>query len=241
MSNYYGSLDHALAERHSGHLIGFSEGIAKGVLHGQTVGYNQGVEEGYDQGLSNGYSQGYREGYDACVDVANAEIQKCMGYIRQHVADKKAMSGQIATQHALILQMKETLDALGQENQQHRALEPKLRQCIKDFEAANQRLTGQLIELDARLARRNDEFAAQISQYNRLVIFMNISRHVLQSLTEQTGAVAEQVRALFTKNYQQQIARSIEKGTISTPLADDSVFQSSLPQTHAFICKMLGR
>jgi hypothetical protein len=231
MGNYYGSIHDAMAERHSGHILGFSEGIATGLLQGKTVGYNQGLDEGYDQG--------YQQGYDACVDVANTEIQKCMGYIRQHVADKKVMSEQIATQHALILQMKETLDALGQENQQHRAFEPKLRQCIKDFEAANQRLTRQLIELDARLASRNEELAAQISQYNRLVVFMNISRNVLQSLTEQNDVIAQQVRTLFTKNYQQQIARSMGKGTISCPLAEDPIFQSSLPQTHAFVRNMM--
>ena len=113
--NYYNSFDQGLAKFHQGNLFGFQEGIAKGFGYGQ----NQ------------GYEIGYQAGYDACVDAANAEIQKCMGYIRQHVADKKGMSEQIATQHALILQMKAMLDLLAQENQQQRELEQKLRQCIK--------------------------------------------------------------------------------------------------------------
>ena len=132
MSNYYGSLEHAMAERHSGRLQGFNEGIATGILQGRTAGYNQGIDEGYEHGLNNGYNQGYQAGYDACVDAANAEIQKSMAYIRQHVADKKSLAEQASAQHELILQLRSALNGLDAENQ-------KLRQCLGGVELARLR------------------------------------------------------------------------------------------------------
>jgi hypothetical protein len=120
MSNYSGSLNHALAEGHSGHMLGLGQGLSQGLV------------AGYDRGEADGYSKGYRAGYDACVGVANTEIQKCMAYIRQHVADKKSLAEQASAQHELILQLRSALNGLDAENQ-------KLRQCLGGVELARLR------------------------------------------------------------------------------------------------------
>ena len=203
-----------------------ANGITTGRLYGLRQGKEEGLEEGYQQGQQDGYSRGW----DAGVAAGNAQILKQMEFTRQHIADKGELQKELAQQRALIAQLDAKVTTLKQEN-------AKLHGLAKDLKGNNERLQGQVKNLDVQLREKHIE---QIWQHNRSSVFMGAARGVLEELTNENTPSATRIRKLFAEKYTAAVNSCLNKGAIKLPPEKDEKFAESSPKTRQFILDMLN-
>lgn len=228
---YIGSLDHAIANLH----VGRHQGRA------------QGMEEGFREGYQQGFTDGKAQGWDAGIAAGNVEINKAMGFIRQHVAEKEQIKAALQKQQGLIQLLNVKISVLEQENVKLRGESAKLRstdstlrELVDALKGANQRLQDQVMSMDEKLQERTKQYADQLWQYNRSVVFMNAVRGVLEDLTSEKSPQADHVRELFTEKYAKEVSHCLKTGAIKEAPETDSEFAKALPRTHEFIVRLLG-
>lgn len=228
---YIGSLDHAIANLH----VGRHQGRA------------QGMEEGIEQGYQQGFNDGKAQGWDAGIEAGNVEIEKAMAFIRQHVAEKEQFKSELQNQKELIEQLDTKIKALETEvatlrgeNTKLSSTDSTLRRLVDALKGANVRLQEQVTSMDEKLQERTKQYANQLWQYNRSLVFMNAVRGVLEDLTIDKSPHANHVRALFAEKYAQQVSQSLEKGAIKAAPDTDNEFATALPRTRKFIVDMLN-
>jgi len=228
---YIGSLDHAIANLH----VGRHQGRA------------QGMEEGFREGYQQGFTDGKAQGWDAGIAAGNVEINKAMGFIRQHVAEKEQIKATLQKQQGLIQLLNVKISVLEQENVKLRGESAKLRstdstlrELVDALKGANQRLQDQVMSIDEKLQERTKQYADQLWQYNRSVVFMNAVRGVLEDLTSEKTPQADHVRELFAEKYAKEVSYCLKKGGIKKAPETDSEFAKALPRTHEFIVRLLG-
>lgn len=228
---YIGSLDHAIANLH----VGRHQGRA------------QGMEEGFKEGYQQGFNEGKARGWDAGIAAGNVEINKAMGFIRQHVAEKEKIKAALQKQQNLIAQLDTKIKALETEvatlrgeNTKLSSTDSTLRKLVDALKGANVRLQEQVTSMDEKLQERTKQYVNQLWQYNRSLVFMNAVRDVLEDLTIDKSPHANHVRALFAEKYAGQVSQSLEKGSIKAAPDTDNEFAKALPRTHEFIVRLLG-
>jgi len=229
---YIGSIDHAIANLHIG----------------RNQGRSQGLEEGYVQGHKDGQATGYTNGWNAATTVANKNMEEQLAYTRKHIEEKERLQTEVLQQRALILQLEEKVRELTQENATLRAESSRpgrtpgadLTELVAALKQANARLQHQVTQMDREYQIRNKEYADQVWQYNRSLVFMNAVRGVLEDITSDKSPQADHVRALFVDKYKQQLTSSLEKGLIKEAPEKDAEFEKALPRTRKFIMNMLS-
>lgn len=233
---YIGSIDHAIANLHVGRNQGRNQGL------------EEGLEEGYAQGHQDGQTIGYTSGWNAASAVANRNMAEQLAFTRQHIVEKERLQAEVVQQRALILQLEQKVRELTEENASLRAESSKpgrtpgadLTELVTALKQANARLQNQVTQMDKDFQVRNKEYADQVWQYNRSLVFMNAVRGVLEDITSDKSPQADQVRALFVDKYKQQLASSLEKGLIKEAPEKDAEFEKALPRTRKFIMNMLN-
>lgn len=217
------------------HGEGLNEGRLIGFREGRTAGYGEGHQDGYAQGRD----EGYREGWDAAIARGNEEILKQLAFTRAHIADKEALAQRIAEQNALIEALRSRLGEIERMNESLKRGDGGLRTLLAEQTEANARLRAEHKDLDRKLQTLAEDFNQHIWKYNRNMVFLSAARATLGDLTAENDAPANRVRALFAKEYRNQVDSALEKKTISAPPEQDEVFAQTLPKTHRFILDML--
>jgi len=226
-------------------LAGYSEMLDISIATNK--GRQQGLDEGKVEGFQQGFNEGKARGWDAGIAAGNVEINKAMGFIRQHVAEKEHIKAALQKQQGLIQLLNVKISVLEQENVKLRGESAKLRstdstlrELVDALKGANQRLQDQVMSMDEKLQERTKQYAAQMWQYNRSLVFMNAVRGVLEDLTSEKSPQADHVRELFAEKYAKEVSYSLNKGAIKKAPDTDSEFAKALPRTHEFIVRLLG-
>jgi len=228
---YIGSIDHAIANLHVG----------------RHQGRQQGIEEGLEEGYQQGFEEGRVSGWNEATAVANEKLREQLAYTHQHFAEKERIKAELVQQRELIDRLEAKVAELERENATLRVENAKLRktdaslrELIDALKGANQRLQEQVTELDAKIQERTRQYADQLWQYNRTLIFMNSVRGVLEELTSDRSPNADHVRHLFAEKYAHQVSQGLKDGAIKAAPEVDDEFAKALPKTRKFIVDMLS-
>ncbi|MFA7522816.1 MAG: hypothetical protein WCY71_07840 [Halothiobacillaceae bacterium] len=228
---YIGSIDHAIANLHVG----------------RHQGRQQGIEEGLEEGYQQGFEEGRVSGWNEATAVANEKLREQLAYTHQHFAEKERIKAELVQQRELIDRLEAKVAELERENATLRGENAKLRktdaslrELIDALKGANQRLQEQVTELDAKIQERTRQYADQLWQYNRTLIFMNSVRGVLEELTSDRSPNADHVRQLFAEKYAHQVSQGLKDGAIKAAPEVDDEFAKALPKTRKFIVDMLS-
>lgn len=229
---YLGSIDHAIAN----------------LYVGRNQGRREGVEEGFEEGLAQGQTAGYTSGWNDASVVANKNMEEQLAFTRRHIEEKEKLRAEVAQQSILILRLEEKVHELTEENRALRSANAKpgraagtdLSELVTALKQANSRLQEQVTQMDKQFQIRNKEYADQVWQYNRSLVFMNAVRGVLEDITSDKSPQADHVRALFVDKYKQQLASSLEAGLVKGAPEKDEEFKKALPRTRQFIMNMLS-
>ena len=229
---YEGSIDQAIAN----------------LRVGRNQGRQQGLDEGYNLGVNDGLGQGYKEGWAAAVTLGNKNMEEQLAYTRQHIEEKGRLKAEVEQQSALILKLEEKVQELSEENKALRDELAKpgrtpstdLAELVSALKQANGRLQRQVGQLEEQFESRSKEYADQIWQYNRSLVFMNAVRGVLEDITSDNTPEAGRIRSLFIDKYKHQVATNLEQGTVKVAPENDEAFKKALPRTRQFIMTMLS-
>ncbi len=197
--------------------------------------------------FAEGHDAGYAEGWNQAIAVGNERILQQAAFTRQHVEDKKRLEAELAKQAEIIDALEARMTALEDENQRLRAengmlrkADSSLRELVQSLRVANENLRQQVIELDAKYKERTQQYADQIWQYNRAMVFVSTVGGVLEELTRDNTPQAQHARELFATRYAKEVDKSLKAGSIKMAPDIDPAFGKFLPKTRQFISDLLS-
>lgn len=202
--------------------------------------------DGHQQGFGLGHQHGWNEGWTAAAEQANGEMEKQLAYTREHIEDKERLKAELSKQAQTINALEARVNALEEENRRLRQengllrkADTSLRELIGSLRSANESLQQQVKELDANYQARTQQYAEQIWQYNRAMVFVSAVGGVLEELTRENTPNAQHARDLFAEKYAQEVGKGLKQGTIKMAPDIDPAFSRYLPKTQQLIADLL--
>lgn len=202
------------------------------------VGHQQGLERGYQEGEQAGYQRGFNDGHargwDEAITKANIEIEKCGGYIREHVADKERLQEALDLAANAIDKTKAYVSTLEADNS-------RLLSFAKDADAAITSLEARIKESTAALTAETEMSAARTWLFNGNLVLTQVMLEVIQSLTQEPDSPeTDTIETMLVEAYEEIVDGGIAAGHIRERLEKDAAFAEALPGLHQFLTKILA-